>query len=120
MENSRNVVILGDEHIKAAQGSGAVASMNRRLRDPLQGKDVEIIKGEWKGYKGRVRYADDRQVTLELSSKCKQITLPKEFIKQLADKRDVTTRGDDYAYGGATVYEAGKTPMQFNTPSYYP
>ena len=24
------------------------------------------------------------------------------------------------SYGGATVYEAGKTPMQYNTPSYYP
>lgn len=120
VEHSRNVVILGDEHIRAAQGDGAVAAMNRRLRDPLQGKDVEIIKGEWKGYKGRVRQADDRQVTLELSSKCNKITLPKEFIKLLADKRDATRGGDEYGYGGATVYEAGKTPMQFNTPSYYP
>lgn len=24
------------------------------------------------------------------------------------------------SYGGATVYEGGKTPMQYNTPSYYP
>lgn len=30
------------------------------------------------------------------------------------------TRGDDMSYGGHTVYEGGKTPMQYNTPSYYP
>lgn len=37
-----------------------MASINRRFRDPIIGKDVEIIKGEWKGYRGRVCNADDR------------------------------------------------------------
>jgi transcription elongation factor len=60
VENSRNVLILGDEHIKASDHGGAVASANRRFRDNLVGKDVEIIRGEWKGYKGRVKNADDR------------------------------------------------------------
>ncbi len=62
VDNSRNVLILGDEHIiRGNRGEGgAMAAVNRRGRDPLNGKDVEITKGEWKGYKGRVRRADDR------------------------------------------------------------
>lgn len=40
---SRDVLILGEEHMK--EKSGAFASNNRRLRDPLIGKDVEITKG---------------------------------------------------------------------------
>jgi hypothetical protein len=28
--------------------------------------------------------------------------------------------GAESTYGGQTVYEAGKTPMQYHTPSYYP
>ena len=39
--------------MKGVQGK-AIASMNRRSRDPLIGKTVLIKGGEWKGYKGRV------------------------------------------------------------------
>ena len=59
VENARNVVILGDEHMKQNQG-GAVANSNRRFRDVWAGKEIEITKGEWKGYRGRVCRADDR------------------------------------------------------------
>lgn len=97
-----------------------MAAVNRRGRDPLFGKDVEITKGEWKGYKGRVKRADDRQVIVEITSKCRQIAIDKDLVKLLESKRDNTTRGDDGNQGGMTVYEGGKTPMQYNTPSYYP
>lgn len=115
-------MILGEEHIiRANRGeNGAMAAVNRRGRDPLFGKDVEITKGEWKGYKGRVKRADDRQVIVEITSKCRQIAIDKDLVKPLESKRDYTTRGDDGNQGGMTVYEGGKTPMQYNTPSYYP
>lgn len=96
--------------MKAGQ-AGAVAGVNRRFRDPLIGKDVEITKGEWKGYKGRVKNADDRQAIVELSSKCKQIPIDISLIRVIEGKKDQTTRDVDMSYGGQTVYEGGKTPM---------
>ncbi|CDW80320.1 transcription elongation factor spt5 [Stylonychia lemnae] len=118
VENSRNVVILGDEHLKPNQAGVAV---NRRFRDPLIGKDVEITKGEWKGYRGRVCRADDRQAIVELSSKCKQIAIERTLVVEIErGNKNNTRNGMDNNYGGATVYEGGKTPMQYNTPSYYP
>ncbi len=63
VENSRNVLILGDEHVKV--------NNNKKLRESIIGKDVYITKGEWKGYRGRVTRADDKQAIVELSSKCR-------------------------------------------------
>jgi transcription elongation factor len=68
VEQTGNVEILGIEFVKSSQGK-AVASMNRRMRDPLKGKTVLIIGGEWKGYRGLVTQADDKQVIIEISSK---------------------------------------------------
>ena len=93
--------------------------MNRRIKDPICGKEVLIIGGEWKGYRGRVCRCDDRQAIVELSSKCRQIPIERTLIEEIKDVKQNMTR-DDISYGGQTVYEAGKTPMQYNTPSYYP
>jgi transcription elongation factor len=68
-----------------------------------------------------VKNADDRQAIVELSSKCKTIAISRDLVKPLEQKKPgFGTRGEDMTYGGATVYEGGKTPMQYNTPSYYP
>ncbi len=63
---------------------------------------MEIIQGEWKGYKGRVKNAYDRQVIIELSSKCKQIPIERSLVQVIEGKKDMigTTRGDDMSYGG--------------------
>ena len=101
--------------------------MNRLTRDPLQGKEVMITGGQYKGYRGKVCKIDDRQAIVELSSVCKKIPIDRDLIKDLKAMMDKvggssTRNGDDDAFtqGGRTVYEAGKTPMQYNTPSYYP
>ena len=59
VESSRNVQILGDEHIKEGN-AGAVGGVNKRFRDKLLLKDVVIMCGEWKGYRGRVVNIDDK------------------------------------------------------------
>lgn len=94
--------------------------MNRHMRDKFVGKEVLIIKGEWKGFRGRVKRADDKQAIVEISSKCKQIPIDKEWIILPPNDQDKATTRDDNTAGGRTVYEAGKTPMPYNTPSYYP
>lgn len=117
VESSRNVVILGDEHIKT-NVAGAVGGVNKRFRDKLVNKDVVITKGEWKGFRGRVVNMDDKQAIIELPSKCKKIPIPRDYIEAIDANEETTTR-DDFNQGGQTVYEAGKTPMQYNTPSHY-
>ena len=124
VEQSRNVLILGAEHLKA----GSSVQLNRRFRDSLIGKEVEIIKGQWKGYKGRVCKADDKQAIVELISLSKKIPIDRSLIIEV-DQNAMTGRsahlGVDYndaSQGGMTVYgdNIGKTPMQYNTPCYYP
>ena len=109
MESCRNVVILGDEHIKSG-AAGAVGGVNKRFRDKLVYKDVVITKGEWKGFKGRVVQMEDKQAIIEIPSKCKKIPIPKEYIEEIQANQESRTR-DDYTQGGQTVYEGGKTPM---------
>ena len=107
--------------------------MNRRFKDAIIGKEVEIIKGEWKGYRGRVCKADDKQAIVELISKSKKIPIDRCLIKEV-DTTSLQDRGagtrfggagadyNDASQGGMTVYgdNIGKTPMQYNTPCYYP
>ncbi len=61
-------------------GGAAIANMNKRTFDPLRGKEVLITDGPFKGYRGKVTAIDDRQATVELSSICKKIPIPREFI----------------------------------------
>ena len=56
---------------------------------------------------------------VELSSKYGRIAIDRKLIGDTKVEPEQTARGES-VYGGATVYDAGKTPMNYNTPSYYP
>lgn len=127
--NSRQTEILGGEFLERGQAQGmAVANQNRLLRDKLVGKMVFVTKGKYKGHRGRVTYADDRQAKVELSSQCRIIPIDKQFIKLVEEPSDGSQANGDgrsvyggqSMHGGATVYDSGKTPMAKHTPSYYP
>ena len=64
--------MLGAEHVKGTSGA-AIASQNRLYKDPLVGKIVVVVAGEYKGHRGRVCYADDKQAMVELNTKCKKL-----------------------------------------------
>ena len=72
-------------HAGANKGGVAVATMNKRIRDPLQGKDVLITGGQWKGYRGKVTQLDDRQAMVELSSVCKKLPIERSLIQDLSE-----------------------------------
>lgn len=97
-----------------------VASQNRRVKDKLQGQTVVIIGGPWKGHRGRVVKGDDKQFIVEITYKCQKVAIDKELVQAEEKPQETTTRGGESQYGGATVYDVGKTPMNYNTPSYYP
>ena len=92
------------------------------------GKEVVITQGIYKGHRGRVTQADDRQVMVELSTVCKKVPIDITSVKQLDNPEQNKQNndggrsiyGNQSVYGGATVYDGGKTPMNPNTPSYYP
>ena len=106
----------------------AVVNQNRMVKDQLVGKIVVIIHGKFKGHRGRVTYADDKQATVELSTQCRKIPIDKHNVRevenQATNQKDQGGRsvyGNASVYGGATVYDGVKTPMaNKNTPSYYP
>jgi transcription elongation factor len=50
------------------------------VKDSLCGKLVVIIRGEFKGQRGRVCYADDKVATVELLTKCKKIPIEKKDV----------------------------------------
>ena len=119
VEKTRNVEILGNEHMASQKqaGGAALANMNKRTFDPLKGKEVLITGGQYKGYRGRVCQLDDRQAMVEMSSICKKIPIARELLKDLAkvqaqNNPGQSAREEDLNAGGRTVYEGGnKTPM---------
>ena len=38
------------------------------------------MSGDWKGYEGRVKDSDDKNIRIELLCKSKIITIPKDFV----------------------------------------
>ena len=73
---------------------GTVASQNRRGKDKLEGKIVVITGGVWKGHRGRVKKADDKQVIVEITSKYRQEPIDRNLVR-LEDKEDTGTKGGE-------------------------
>lgn len=132
MVNCRNLEILGADFVKGETGR-PIASQNRIIKDPLVGKVVIVCRGQYKGHRGRVCYGNDKTVTVELSTICKKIPIDKALVQELKNPEESKKSLNDYGdrsvygegnrsmYGGATVYDGGKTPMvNPNTPNYYP
>lgn len=130
VENCRHVYILGAQFMKGSTGQ-AIGSQNRFVRDKLVGKMVVIVSGQFKGHRGRVTYADDKQATVEMSSQCKKIPIDKALVKLIEGEENAGSNQQDgqgggrsnhmgggvsmYA-GGQTIYDGAKTPMNKYTP----
>jgi transcription elongation factor len=123
VEKTRNVEILGTEHMNHQKqaGGAAMATMNKRGSDPLRNKEVLIVGGQYKGYRGRVCQLDDRQALVELSSLCKKVPISRDFLKDLAKVQaenggviGQSNRDEDMNAGGRTVYEGGRTAYEGN------
>lgn len=64
-------------------GGGGGRGGGRPGGDELLRKDVKIIKGPWKGYRGKVVDANDKTVRVELTSKMKTVTLTRDKVKDV-------------------------------------
>ena len=70
------------------------------MRDEYLGKEVVITQGIYKGHRGRVTQADDRQAMVELSTVCKKVPIDKTFIKKLDNPEENKQNND----GGRSIY----------------
>lgn len=137
-ERAMNVMILGNEFLQQAdQASSGYMTQNRITRDKLLNRHVNIVRGTFKGYRGIVSGVHGEEAIVELSSKAKKVTVPKNAISeidvdqstidlQMTDNtRPQNTAGNSQygpvggrsVYGGASqhggLYDGGKTPAMF-------
>eukprot|EP01015_Nassula_variabilis_P010296 TRINITY_DN1821_c0_g1_i8.p1 TRINITY_DN1821_c0_g1~~TRINITY_DN1821_c0_g1_i8.p1 ORF type:complete len:513 (+),score=115.55 TRINITY_DN1821_c0_g1_i8:66-1604(+) len=61
------------------------------------GKEVSIVRGGWKGYKGVVKDINDKVARVELYSKFKTLSIPRQDIRLASDTTDYT-----FSNGGKT------------------
>ena len=97
VEKAINVTILGNEFLQGDVDNKAVALQNRIIRDKMVGKQVQITKGVLKGQRGVVVKINGDDAIIELLTKCKKVSIPKENIIQL------DTEGDD-EYGQSSQF----------------
>jgi transcription elongation factor SPT5 len=62
--------------------NGSLACQNRIVRDKLIGKQVQIVKGMFKGQKGRVTQVNGEEAIVELSTRPKKVAIPKEDLRE--------------------------------------
>ena len=77
------MLILGTEFLKS-DATTQFAAQNRIFRDKLAGKQVQILKGYFKGQKARVVQINGEMAILELQTRPEKITIPKTDIMETA------------------------------------
>ena len=108
---SDNIEILGSELLME---NGENGRLNQRKipeeTKKLLGKEIHIIRGEWKGYNGILKEANDKFIYVELTAKQKTIRLSFQDISK-GDVNDSEVSKND----------SMTTPnMAYKTPAYYP
>jgi hypothetical protein len=87
--DSKQVVLGGKEFLKGTQpteAKGFVSGLlDRKLRDKKMKPYVLIASGEHKGLKGKVCFADENFVKVELLAKDIKVQLPRTAVKEIAD-----------------------------------
>lgn len=66
VEVSRHVMILGTEFLKGDPNNKSVAPQNKIFKDKMIGKVILVIKGMFKGQRGRVTQINGEEAIVEL------------------------------------------------------
>lgn len=118
----RRNVTEGSFNDKAASGS---FSSSVQKKDPLLGRLVRICKGNYKGLAGMVKNATATHVTVELQTRAKIVTEPRDRVKQVSEAQQPSFRAAEISSISHenemnTPYLTGETPMLHGgaTPGY--
>lgn len=97
----RSPFIGGDPRGRGRGSNFRGAGRGRGRNNPMVGKKVKVIRGQYKGYDAIIREANDTNFRVELTSKSKIISLAQEHVK-LAEESH---------YDPYHALHSGKTPM---------
>lgn len=88
VERARDIVLQGHENMKKSH----TGVSNVSGRDELRGKEVIIIKGDWKGHRGIAISSDETKVMIELMTKCRKLPIDRQHVRLVDDinKEDQT------------------------------
>ena len=80
-----------------------------------------IRKVPWKGYEGIAKDCDDKTIRIELSSKCKTITLPRDIVGLLGGNDEEIERYNNALLGAKTpLHYGGKSGvLNAQSPNYH-
>jgi transcription elongation factor SPT5 len=109
----------------AMNGAGAggaargPAMGGRRIEPGLLKKEVIVKRGNWKGYRGVIKSATEREYTILLSTGSRTVKVPKEDVSA-ADAVQVGGGSSSYSqnnsWGSSGGYDGSQTPMRMQTP----
>lgn len=100
-------------------------NINARRIDPsLNRKEVTVIRGQWKGYRGIIKTASDREYTILLSTGSRTVKVPKGDVKAAdAVANGASSGGNNNRSGaggwgsqGSSHFDGSQTPMRMQTP----
>ena len=89
--NNLSVVVAGDSFLTKNETNGAssgqvyLSNFDRKLRDKKIRPYVVINKGEYKGLKGKVIFADDTFVRVQLQATDNRVVLLKSDVTEIKD-----------------------------------
>lgn len=118
VDKVEHLEIMGSELLEGNYNNGVkinVKSVPDSLKS-LIGKAVKIIKGNWKGYIGNLKSANEKIAKVELLSRNKTLSLPITDICDL--NKDISNESN--AYSQSTSAFIGKTPAYYpQSPNMY-
>lgn len=113
LDKTDNLEIMGSELLEDTTKTKGVKINMRIIPDHLKclmGKPVRITKGNWKGYIGYLRAADEKKAKVELLSRNKTIQIGVNDVKDLND--------DNINVNNFTTNKNNNNLAK--TPAYYP
>jgi transcription elongation factor len=109
-ELSENVEILGSE----LYNENEIGRINKkRIPENLKkliNKTVNIVKGNWKGYKGILKQATDKELLIELSAKQKTVKVNVGDIKEGMDGNNNIVVNNDFGNNNNNNWNTISTP----------
>lgn len=95
-----------------AAGGAPIAARpgDRRMRDPLIGRDVKITGGQYKGYAGVCIDVTDNQARVEIRAVFRKVQVARNQLTVIENIAARAASGPGAMYGGATPLVGGATP----------
>jgi hypothetical protein len=91
--DARDVIVAGQDFMKNAQPPECkgyiLGKLDRKVKDKRFSRFVVVKSGEHKGLKGKVCWADDNLVKVELMAKDLKIVIPRENVAEIKEPEKV-------------------------------